>query len=296
MKALAEKSESQTKYHAHILLDQRLLLVLLHAELGLLDEGRTAAAHPVSHALTSVLPVGAAPGGPPGVAQVVADGVGARVGSVTAEATHDVVVLHAVKVKVDGAVERHEKVTDVRDGLDPWRPLSLVLAGQPPQLVQVGDPLDGVTQNEDAGDGQGDLGQSDLVLLGVGELAAEGRLTLDDEAPESEGVEDDQEAEGHHAHEDEVHPDAVDLDVVLVDSHVGGFDGEFVHGLVVGHVQRVGVVWHLVAGDELEEFGAVVEKAEGDDGDDVTAGRPLVGDGEEWVAHSQVPLEADGQS
>ena len=43
------------------------------------------------------------------------------------------------------------------DGLDPGRPLALVLTGQPGQLVEVGDPLDGVAEDEDEHDHQGDL-------------------------------------------------------------------------------------------------------------------------------------------
>ena len=63
-------------------------------------------------------------------------------------------VFEAVDVEVDGTVDDHEEVRDVGDGLHPWRPLALVLAGKPGKLVEVWDPLHGVAQDEDEYDRQ----------------------------------------------------------------------------------------------------------------------------------------------
>ena len=47
------------------------------------------------------------------------------------------------------------------------------------------------------------------------------------------------------------------------------------------------------AGLQLEELGQVVDDGEADDGADVPVARPLVREGEEGVAHSQVPAKGD---
>ena len=128
-------------------------------------------------------------------------------------------MFEAVDVEVNGGVYRHEKVADVGGGLHPWRPGPLVLPGQARQLVQVGDPLDGVAQDEDEDDGQGDLGQGDLRLLRLGVRRGKvgggggGRaLGLDKEGAQGKGVQAYEQAERPQAHEDKVHPDAVDLE------------------------------------------------------------------------------------
>lgn len=191
----------------------------------------------------------------------------------------DVAVLAAVHVEVDGAVHGHEEVADVRDGLYPRRPGALVRARQPRQLVQVGYPLHAVAQYEDEDDGQADLGQRDLVLPRrhlAGVVARRVLLEVDQQAVQGEAVEDDEHDEGSEAHEGKVHPDAVDLDVRLVNAERRRLDGE-------GAVGRAGL--------QLEELWRVVEEGEEDDGDDVATRRPVVLQREERVTDGEVALD-----
>ena len=55
------------------------------------------------------------------------------------------------------------------------------------------------------------LCQRNLILLRLRELPAKRAAGLQDQTAESEGVQDDQQDKGDHAHEDEVEVDAVDL-------------------------------------------------------------------------------------
>ena len=111
-----------------------------------------------------------------------------------------------------------------------WCSISFIKVGSnwknefsPQQLEDVGDPLDRVAQDEDEDDGQADFGQQHLVLLrwrleGRGmrtqerrRVPAPGVVVDHREALQGQEVEDDQEDEWTQAHEDEVHPDAINL-------------------------------------------------------------------------------------
>ena len=84
----------------------------------------------------------------------------------------ELAALDDVDEEVDGGVEREEAVGDVDDELD--RPRGVAgadadgLGGAGERLVDVGDDLEALAEDEDGHDGQEDEGQVDLVLVDHG--------------------------------------------------------------------------------------------------------------------------------
>ena len=74
-------------------------------------------------------------------------------------------MLDEIHVEIHRRIQTHQKVSDMRYGFNPMRPLPFVLTGKSQKFVNVWDPLDRVTKYENQDDSQTDFGQSHLIGL-----------------------------------------------------------------------------------------------------------------------------------
>ena len=137
----------------------------------------------------------------------------------------------------------------------------------PEELKNVWNPLDRVAEDEDEDDGETDLGQQHLVLLrgrrrergrlrgGHGGATAHRYVFHPRQPFEGEQVEDDEKDKRPQTHEDEIHPDAINLET----SKWRHTFEAFVYKMHPTYKQSIGKISHKCINFELLKNNQVIQ-------------------------------------